>query len=88
MHHQSHPDIIKRLKRADGHLKKIITMIEEDRPCLEVAQQLQAVYSAIGSAKQLFVHDHIEGCIEHSEHTSPAEVKKKMYELKEITKYL
>ena len=88
MHHQSHPDIIKRLKRADGHLKKIITMIEEDRPCVEVAQQLQAVYSAIGNAKQLFVHDHIEGCIEHSDHESPSEVKKKMKELKEITKYL
>lgn len=88
MHHQSHPDIIKRLKRADGHLKKIIAMIEEDRPCVEVAQQLQAVYSAIGSAKQVFVHDHIEGCIEHADHETPAEVKKKMRELKEITKYL
>lgn len=88
MHHQSHPDIIKRLKRANGHLSKIITMIEEDRPCVEVAQQLQAVYSAIGNAKQVFVHDHIEGCIEHSDHESPSEVKKKMKELKEITKYL
>ena len=88
MHHQSHPDIIKRLKRANGHLSKIIAMIEEDRPCGEVAQQLQAVYSAIGNAKQVFVHDHIEGCIEHSDHQTPAEVKKKMRELKEITKYL
>jgi DNA-binding FrmR family transcriptional regulator len=88
MHHQSHPDIIKRLKRANGHLSKIIAMIEEDRPCVEVAQQLQAVYSAIGNAKQLFVHDHIEGCIEHTDHETPAEVKKKMRELKEITKYL
>ena len=88
MQHQSHPEIIKRLKRADGHLKKIISMIEEDRPCLEVSQQLQAVYSAIGNAKTAFVHDHIEGCIEHSDHESPSELKKKMKELKEITKYL
>ncbi len=88
MHHQSHPDIIKRLKRANGHLSKIIAMIEEDRPCVEVAQQLQAVYSAIGNAKQLFVHDHIEGCIEHTDHETPDEVKQKMRELKEITKYL
>lgn len=86
--HQTHPDIIKRLKRANGHLNKIVTMIEEGRPCVEVAQQMQAVYSAIGSAKQVFVHDHIEGCIEHSDQTSPAEPKKKMRELKEITKYL
>ena len=88
MHHQSHPDVILRLKRVDGHLKKIIAMIEEDRPCLEVAQQMQAVYAAMGSAKQLFVQDHIEGCIEHSDHESPAEVKRKMRELKEISKYL
>jgi len=88
MHHHSHPDIIKRLKRAKGHLRKIIQMIEEDTPCVDVAQQMQAVYAAIGSAKQIFVHDHIEGCIEHTEHQTPAEVKKKMRELKEITKYL
>ena len=55
---------------------------------MEVAQQMQAVYSAIGSAKQVFVHDHIEDCIEHDESASPADVKKKMQELKEITKYL
>ena len=86
--HSSHPDIIKRLKRANGHLVKIIAMIEEGRPCMEVAQQMQAVYSAIGNAKQVFVHDHIEDCIEHDESASTADVKKKMRELKEITKYL
>jgi hypothetical protein NreA len=40
VHHQSHPDIIKRLKRANGNLNKIICMIEDDRPCVEVAKQL------------------------------------------------
>lgn len=88
MHHQSHPDVILRLKRVHGHLTKIIEMIEEDRPCLEVAQQMQAVYAAMGAAKQIFVQDHIEGCIEHSDHGSPAEVKRIMRELKEISKYL
>jgi DNA-binding FrmR family transcriptional regulator len=86
--HASHPDIIKRLKRANGHLEKIISMIEEETPCVEVAQQLQAVYSAVGNAKTAFVQDHIEGCIEHTDHESASEVKQKMKELKEITKYL
>jgi DNA-binding FrmR family transcriptional regulator len=44
--HASHPDIIKRLKRAEGHLKGIIKMMEEGRGCLDIAQQLQAVESA------------------------------------------
>ena len=45
--HASHPDIVKRLKRASGHLNKVITMIEEGTPCLDVAQQLHAVANAV-----------------------------------------
>lgn len=85
--HSSHPAIVKRLKRANGHLQKIIDMIEDGKPCLEVSQQLQAVYKAIGNAKGVFVQDHIESCI-NSDNDSPTELKKKMKELKEISKYL
>ena len=63
MHHSDHPEIIKRLKRADGHLQKIIEMIEQGRPCPQVAQQLQAVESAIENAKKALIHDHISHCV-------------------------
>ena len=53
--HGSHPDIIKRLKRAEGHLKSIVTMLEQGRGCLDIAQQLQAVESAVGNAKRTLV---------------------------------
>jgi DNA-binding FrmR family transcriptional regulator len=46
MHH-SHPQIVKRLKRAKGHLGSVIEMIETGRSCLELAQQLHAVEKAI-----------------------------------------
>ena len=85
--HLSHSDIIKRLKRADGHLRKIINMIEEEKPCLEIAPQFQAVYKAIGNAKGLFVQDHIEGCLTGDD-DSPAKLKQKMEEIKIISKYL
>jgi hypothetical protein NreA len=35
--HETHPDIVKRLRRADGHLKSIIEMIEAGRPCRDIA---------------------------------------------------
>ena len=35
--HQSHPDIVKRLKRAEGHLRGVISMIGEGRSCLDAA---------------------------------------------------
>lgn len=86
--HSTHPDIIKRLKRAQGHLKSIVTMLEEGRGCLEIAQQLQAVEKAIGNAKKTLVHDHIDHCLENTVGESPHEADQAVREFKEITKYL
>jgi DNA-binding FrmR family transcriptional regulator len=86
--HSSHPDIIKRLKRAEGHLKKIILMMEESRGCLDIAQQLQAVESAITSAKKTLVHDHIGHCLEHAVRDGTQSAADNIREFKEITKYL
>jgi uncharacterized protein len=63
MPHASHPAILKRLKRAHGHLASVIGMIEDGRPCTELAQQLHAVESAIANAKRELIHDHIEHCL-------------------------
>lgn len=86
--HSSHPDIIKRLKRAEGHLKSIITMLEEERGCLDVAQQLQAVESAISNAKKVLVHDHIDHCLEHAVRHGTQSADETIQEFKAITKYL
>lgn len=64
--HPSHPDIVKRLNRAAGHLRSIVTMIDEERPCVDIAQQLQAVESAIASAKRALINDHIDHCLQHA----------------------
>lgn len=86
--HTSHPDIIKRLKRAEGHLKSIITMLDEDRGCLEIAQQLQAVESAVANAKKTLVHDHIDHCLEHAVREGTQSADNTIREFKAITKYL
>ena len=65
--HTSHPAIIKRLNRATGHLRRVVGMIEEGRPCLDLAQQLQAVENAIASAKRALINDHIDHCLVHAE---------------------
>lgn len=86
--HSTHPDIIKRLKRADGHLKSIITMLEEGRSCLEIAQQLQAVEKAVGNAKKTLVQDHIDHCLEHTVREGTQSADETIQEFKAITKYL
>ncbi|MDU6750879.1 MAG: metal-sensing transcriptional repressor, partial [Bradyrhizobium sp.] len=66
MRDHSHLAIARRLKRANGHLESIIEMVENNRPCAEIAQQLQAVESAIESAKKTMIHDHISHSLERS----------------------
>jgi len=84
--HASHPEIIKRLKRAEGHLRSTIEMFTAGKSCLELAQQLHAVESAVANAKREMIHDHIEHCLDEpgSSLTGVAALK----ELKAITKYL
>ena len=62
--HSSHPAIIARLNRADGHLRSVIAMIEAGKPCLAVAQQLLAVEKAIANAKRELIHDHMDHCLD------------------------
>jgi hypothetical protein NreA len=83
--HTSHPKIIQRLKRVDGHLRSIVTMLEQGRSCLDLAQQLHAVEKAVGNAKRELIHDHIEHCLEDG---GGSDGKSSLRELKQLAKYL
>jgi len=86
--HQSHPQIVKRLKRAAGHLRSVIEMIEENRSCLDLAQQLHAVEKAIGQAKRTMIQDHLDHCLEETIGPLAHDQRRSIDEFKEITKYL
>ena len=62
--HATHPALVARLKRADGHLRAVIEMIEAGKPCLEIAQQMQAVEKAVTNAKRALIHDHMDHCLD------------------------
>ncbi len=86
--HESHPAIIKRLKRAEGHLRTTVQMMEMNKPCLAIAQQLHAVEKSVAAAKKALVHDHIDHCLNHALNPATAGGSKALIEFKEITKYL
>ncbi len=86
--HQTHPEIAKRLKRAEGHLRSIIEMIESARPCLDIAQQLHAVEKAICQAKKTLIQDHLDHCLEDVVGPLAREQRRSIDEFKEIAKYL
>nr|BFD66054.1 nickel-sensing transcriptional repressor NcrB [Bdellovibrio sp. HAGR004] len=80
--HAGHEDVSKRLKRAKGHLETVIAMIEEERECVDVARQIHAVAKAISAAKSVYIHEHIEHCLDGNHKDIDLD------EIKEITKYI
>jgi uncharacterized protein len=88
MHQKKHAEVVKRLKRADGHLRTIINMIEEEQPCLQLAQQLQAVENAIVNAKKALIHGHITQCIQECLRSPGSRGIAALKEFEAIARYL
>jgi hypothetical protein NreA len=86
--HETHPEIVKRLKRAEGHLKSVIGMIDAGRPCLDIAQQLDAVEKAIRNAKRTLIQDHLDHCLDETVGALDRSQRAAIDDFKTITKYL
>ncbi len=86
--HETHPAVIKRLRRAGGHLSSVVKMLEDGKPCLDVVQQLQAVEKAITQAKRTLIQDHLDHCLTHMVDGTGTVQPASLDEFREITKYL
>jgi uncharacterized protein len=86
--HQSHNDVAKRLRRAEGHLRSVIDMLDAGRPCLDLAQQLHAVEKAISQAKKTLIQDHLDHCLDDVMEQPAKERRRSIQEFKAIAKYL
>jgi hypothetical protein NreA len=82
------PEVEARLNRAQGHLASVIEMLEAGKPCMQLAQQLQAVEKAIGNAKKELIKDHLHHCMEETSEAMPREVRELIKEFQGVTKYL
>ncbi len=86
--HQSHPDIVKRLKRAEGHIRSVIAMFGDGRSCLDLAQQLYAVEKAISEARRRLIHDHVDHCLHIASNGRGVMPAAAVDEFKAITRFL
>ncbi len=54
--------ILHRLKIAQGHLKKVLNMVENNEYCIDVIHQSQAVQRALEEADVLVLENHLKTC--------------------------
>lgn len=58
------PKLLNRLSRIEGQVRGIARMVEEDRYCIDVLTQLQAVRAALSRVEAEMLKDHLNHCIE------------------------
>lgn len=88
MSHADDPEILKRLRRAEGHFATVVRMVADGRDGLAIAQQMQAVIKAIEKAKQMLILDHIDHHLGAITGPMAPDVRRKLAEFREIAKYL
>ncbi|MEL6663176.1 MAG: metal-sensitive transcriptional regulator [Pseudomonadota bacterium] len=54
----------KRLARIEGQVRGIARMVDEDRYCIDVVRQVQAVKAALSGLEALVLEDHLDTCVE------------------------
>ncbi|APG61987.1 transcriptional regulator [Sphingorhabdus lutea] len=54
---------INRLKRIEGQVRGISRMVEEDRYCIDILHQIQAVRAAITKVESEVLKDHAACCV-------------------------
>ncbi|MBO6687101.1 MAG: metal-sensitive transcriptional regulator [Hyphomonas sp.] len=53
-----------RLSRIEGQVRGVSKMIEEDRYCIDVVRQVQAIKAALTGLEKLLLDQHIDTCVE------------------------
>ena len=61
-----------RLSRIEGQVRGVARMIEEDRYCIEVLNQIRAVRAALDKVEQETLSDHLRHCVAHAFHGGSA----------------
>ncbi|MDG2175016.1 MAG: metal-sensitive transcriptional regulator [Gammaproteobacteria bacterium] len=54
---------VKRLNRIEGQVRGIKKMIEEERYCIDVLQQMQAIKAALSKVEDAILKDHSNTCV-------------------------
>ena len=79
--------VLRQLKTAKGQLEGIIKMVEENRYCIDISNQVLATRALLERTNRIILEAHIEGCIMDAAATgSYEEIKEKIFELSNMIK--
>jgi DNA-binding FrmR family transcriptional regulator len=72
--------ILKRFRRIEGQVRGIQRMVEEDRYCINVLEQVSAVTRALQSVSLELLDDHLAHCVLDAARTGGDDASRKIHE--------
>jgi len=57
------PQAIARLKTAEGHIRGIQRMVDEDAYCIDIIRQIQAVQGSLNKVSTMLLEGHLNSCL-------------------------
>ena len=63
MHDATRAAVVARLKRIEGQVGGLLRMLDEDRYCVEVLTQINAVRAALHKVEEQILRDHVSHCV-------------------------
>jgi DNA-binding FrmR family transcriptional regulator len=64
MKRDNKPALLNRLSRIEGQVRGVSRMVEEDRYCIDILTQLQALRAALAKVESELLRDHLGHCVE------------------------
>jgi CsoR family transcriptional regulator, copper-sensing transcriptional repressor len=64
MERETKPRLLNRLNRIEGQVRGVARMVEEDRYCIDVLTQVQAIRAALAKVETEMLRDHLGNCVE------------------------
>lgn len=63
MHNATKSDVGKRLRRIEGQVGGLLRMVENDRYCVDVLTQINAIRAALHKVEEKILGDHVSHCV-------------------------
>jgi len=81
----TNPDVLSRLKNAEGHIRGIERMVEEGNYCVDILRQIQAVQASLNKISTMILDNHLNSCVITAVRgDDPAERERVLHEISEI----
>jgi DNA-binding FrmR family transcriptional regulator len=63
MHDATKQSVAARLKRIEGQVRGVLRMVEQDRYCVDLLTQIDAVRAALHKVEEQILRDHVSHCV-------------------------